>query len=63
MFSDLVKDEEAYEKIMKIGKWFGGSKADRERGFAKNKGTIGNIFFCLLWSWDDVCSWSWLCKK
>ena len=26
-------------------------KADRERAFAKNKGTIGNIFFCLLWSW------------
>ena len=48
--SDLIKDEEAYEKIMKMENDLA-DKADRERAFAKNKGTIGNIFFCLLWSW------------
>lgn len=46
----LVKNEDGYEKIMKMENKLA-DKADRERKFAQMRGTIGNIVFFLWGGW------------
>lgn len=46
----LVKNKNNYEKIMKMEADLA-DKANRQREFAKMKGTLGNIFFCFWWCW------------
>lgn len=52
----LVKNEDGYEKIMKMENKLA-DKADRERKFAQMRGTIGNIVFFLWGGWVIFVVW------
>ena len=52
----LVKNEDGYEKIMKMENKLA-DKADRERKFAQMRGTIGNIVFFLWGGWIIFVVW------
>ena len=52
----LVKNEDGYEKIMKMENKLA-DKADRKRKFAQMRGTIGNIVFFLWGGWIIFVVW------
>lgn len=56
MKPSLVKNEDGYEKIMKMENKLA-DKADRKRKFAQMRGTIGNIVFFLWGGWIIFVVW------